>query len=65
MSNAYASGKHLEVLLGYLGNIERLAGQVKSFEDYQMISVDLLDNVKAAMTLLRGMIMPASVGAEK
>lgn len=47
---------HPETLLAYLTNIERLAARVKTIEDWQMISVDLLDNCQAAQQLLKCMV---------
>jgi hypothetical protein len=56
MTQAYARGEHEKILLGYLENIERLATHVKSLEDWQLVSVDLMDNCHAAQTLLKCMI---------
>lgn len=52
---SYARGQHHKTLIGYLENIERLALNVKSIEDWQLASVDLLDNTHAALALLRCM----------
>ncbi len=56
MTRLYARGEHLKILLGYLENIERLAGHVKTIEDWQLASVDLLDNCQAMRKLLECMI---------
>jgi len=57
MSTPYARGEHLTVLRGYLQNIERLATHVQTIEDWQLASVDLLDNCHAALELLKCMIL--------
>ncbi|QOR55551.1 MAG: hypothetical protein UMS36scaffold28_41 [Phage 59_13] len=55
-ANAYARGQHVTTLIGYLENIERLATHVVTIEDWQLASVDLLDNTHAALALLRCMV---------
>lgn len=55
IGSTYARGQHCQTLVGYLENIERLAVNVKTIEDFQFASVDLLDNCRAAITLLRCM----------
>lgn len=52
-SNVYAGGEHIKILLGYVENIERLATHVKTIEDWQLVSVDLMDNCQAAKVLLK------------
>jgi len=44
---------HAETLLAYLTNIERLSLRVNTIEDWQLISVELLDNCRAALTLVK------------
>jgi hypothetical protein len=53
--NLYSRGEHLKVLDGYLQNIERAATHVKTIEDWQLVSVDLLDNCQAARELIKCM----------
>jgi hypothetical protein len=44
---------HAETLLAYLANIERIALYVHSLEDWERCSVDLLDNCRAALVLVK------------
>ena len=46
---------HAETLLAYLTNIERLATYIQSSEDWQLASVELLDNTRAALALVKCM----------
>lgn len=46
---------HAETLLAYLTNIERLAVHVRTIEDWQLASVDLLDNCRAALVIVKCM----------
>lgn len=49
------SPNHIKTLIKYLETIERNLERVQSKEDWQMWSVDTLDNVKAALILVRCM----------
>ncbi len=55
MTNVYARGDHLKILQGYLENIERLATHAVTHEDWQLASVDLIDNCRAAQELIKCM----------
>ena len=46
---------HIETLMAYLTNIERLATHIQTIEDWQLASVDLLDNTRAALVLVKCM----------
>jgi len=53
----YARSEHLRILQGYIENIERLVKHVKSWNDWQLASEDLLENAGAAKRLLEGMVL--------
>lgn len=46
---------HIETMMAYLTNIEQLAVHVQTIEDWQLASVDLLDNCRAALVLVKCM----------
>jgi hypothetical protein len=55
-ANPYARGEHLKILAGYIERVKNLAGQVKTIEDYQLYSVDMIDCCNAALKLLESML---------